>query len=93
MRVNRLQKVLETAHSKLASVATDGLGKSGRRMLDAVLGGQEDPEILAELARGRLQAKLPELRKALDGRVRPHHQGLLTRILAPIDFLEESLSQ
>ncbi len=91
--VNRLQKVLETANIKLASVATDVLGKSGRSMLDALLGGQEDPEILAELARGRLRAKLPDLRKALDGRVRPHHQVLLTRILAHIDFLEESQEQ
>ena len=91
--VNRLQKVLETANSKLASVATDVLGKSGRSMLDALLGGQDDPELLAELARGRLRAKLADLRKALDGRVQPHHRVLLMRILAHIDFLEESLAQ
>jgi transposase len=91
--VNRLQKVLETANVKLSSVATDVLGKSGRSMLDALLGGQDDPEMLAELARGRLRAKLPDLRKALDGRVQPHHRVLLTRILAHIDFLEESLAQ
>ena len=58
--VNRLQKVLETANLKLASVATDVLGKSGRSMLDAILGGQDDPELLAELARGRLRAKLAD---------------------------------
>src|SRR5258708_32692135 len=91
--VNRLQKVLETANIKLASVATDVLGKSGRSMLDALLGGQEGPEILAELARGRLRAKLPDLRNERDGRVRPHHEVLLTRILAHIDFLEESQEQ
>jgi transposase len=91
--VNRLQKVLETANVKLAAVATDVLGKSGRSMLDALLGGQDDPELLAELARGRLRAKLPDLRKALDGRVQPHHRVLLTRILAHVDFLEESLAQ
>jgi len=91
--VNRLQKVLETANVKLAAVATDVLGKSGRSMLDALLGGQEDPEVLAELARGRLRAKLPALRKALDGRVHSHHRVLLTHILAHIDFLEESLAQ
>jgi len=84
--VNRLQKVLETANVKLASVATDVLGKSGRSMLDAILGGQDDPETLAELARGRLRAKLPDLRLALDGRVQPHHRVLLTRILAHIDL-------
>ncbi len=91
--VNRLQKVLETANIKLASVATDVLGKSGRSMLEALLGGQTDVEVLAELARGRLRAKLPDLRKALDGRVQPHHRVLLTRILAHIDFLEESLAE
>lgn len=78
---------------KLAAVATDVLGKSGRSMLDALLGGQSNPELLAELARGRLRAKLLELRRALDGRMQPHHRVLLTRILAPIDFLEESLAQ
>jgi transposase len=91
--VNRLQKVLETANIKLAAVATDVLGKSGRSMLDALLGGQQDAEVLAELAQGRLRAKLPALRKALDGRVQPHHRTLLVRILAHIDFLEESLAQ
>jgi len=55
--------------------------------------GRHDPETLAELARGRLRAKLPDLRLALDGRVQPHHRVLLTRILAHIDFLEESLAQ
>lgn len=91
--VNRLQKVLETANIKLASVATDVLGKSGRSMLETLLGGQNDPEMLAELARGRMRPKIPELRKALDGRVQPHHRLLLTRLLAHIDFLEESLAQ
>jgi transposase len=91
--IRRLQKVLETANIKLASVATDVLGKSGRSMLDAILGGQDDPEVLAELARGRMRAKLSDLRKALDGRVQLHHRVLLTRILAHVDFLEESLAQ
>jgi transposase len=91
--INRLQKVLEGANIKLAAVATDILGKSGRLMLDALVGGAQDAEALAELARGRLRAKLPELRLALEGRVQPHHRFLLTRILAHIDFLEESLAQ
>ncbi len=89
--INRLQKVLETANLKLGSVATDVLGKSGRDMLNAVLHGEGDPETLAALARGRLRAKLPDLRLALEGRVQPHHRFLLTRILAHIDFLEESI--
>ena len=89
--VNRLQKVLETANLKLASVASDVLGKSGRDMLDALVGGERDPLVLADLARGRLRAKLPELRLALDGRLRPHQTFLIQQILAHIDFLEQSL--
>lgn len=89
--VNRLQKVLETANLKLASVATDVMGKSGRDILDALVGGERDPEVLADLARGRLRHKLPDLRLALDGRLRPHQTLLLQQILAHIDFLEQSL--
>ena len=88
---NRLQKVLEMANLKLAVVATNVLGKSGRAMLDAILGEQQDPEVLAELARGRLRSKLADLQQALDGRVQPYHRILITRILAHIDFLEQSL--
>jgi transposase len=89
--VNRLQKVLEGANIKLAAVATDILGKSGRQMVEALVGGDQDAEALAELARGRLRAKLPALRLALEGRVQLHHRFLLKRILAHIDFLEESI--
>ena len=90
---NRLHKTLEGANVKLAAVATDILGVSGRDMLAALLGGEQDPEVLAELARGRLRAKLPALRRALAGRVRPHHLVLIGQILAHIDFLEESIAQ
>jgi transposase len=89
---NRLQKVLETANIKLAAVATDVLGVSGRQMLVALLGGEQDAEALAELARGRLREKLPLLRRALVGRVQPYHRILIERILAHIDFLEESIA-
>src|SRR5712692_316758 len=91
--INRLQKVLETANIKLSSVATDVLGKSGRDMLDALIKGGQDPDALAELARGRLRAKLPDLRLALEGRVEPHHQFLLQQILAHTDFLEQSIEK
>lgn len=60
--VQRLQKVLETANIKLASVASDVLGKSGKAMIEALLAGVSDAEQLAELAQGRLRAKLPALR-------------------------------
>jgi transposase len=91
--VNRLQKTLEGANIKLAAVATDVLGVSGREMLAALLGGEVDPTVLAELARGRLRAKLPALRQALTGRVQVHHRVLLAQLLAHIDFLEESIAQ
>lgn len=90
---NRLQKVLETANLKLAAVATDILGKSGRAMLEAILQGTTNASVLADLAQGRLRKKLPQLREALEGQVEPHHQLLLRHILAHIDFLEESLAQ
>ncbi len=89
---NRLQKVLETANIKLAMVATNVLGVSGRQMLAALLGGEQDAEVLAELARGRLREKLPLLRRALVGRVRPYHLVLIDRILAHVAFLEESIA-
>jgi len=87
--VNRLVRLLEDAGIKLASVATDVMGVSGRAMLAALLQGQSDPAALADLARGVLRRKLPALREALQGRFRPHHAFLLTQILSKIEFLEE----
>jgi transposase len=90
---NRLQKALEGANLKLGDVASDVLGVSGRAMLEALLGGEQDPEALAELARGRLRAKLPELRQALLGRVQPHHLVLVRALLAHVDFLEDAIAR
>jgi transposase len=89
--VNRVQKLLEGANIKLAAVATDVLGVSGRRMLEALVAGQSDPAVLAELAKGRLRNKLPELRQALTGVVGEHHRYLLAQQLAHIDFLDEQI--
>ncbi len=91
--INRLQKVLESANLKLAAVATDILGKSGRDMLDALVDGQEDPEVLAALARGRLRPKIPELQRALEGRVKAHHRFLIEQILSHIDFLDQAIAR
>lgn len=91
--VNRLQKLLEGANIKLASVVTDVLGKSGRAMLEAVVSGQSDAEELAELARGSLRKKIPQLQKALTGLVQPHHRFLVGQILTHIDFLEAAIAQ
>lgn len=76
--VNRLQKFLETANIKLSSIATDIMGVSGRAMLEALTAGSTDPEALSNLAKGRLHKKLPELRKALEGRFRSHHRFTVT---------------
>lgn len=91
--VNRLQKVLEDANLKLAGVATDVMGKSGRVMLEAILAGATDPEQLAELAKGRLRKKLPQLKQALNGRVREHHRFLLVEQLSHIDYLDEAIGR
>jgi len=91
--VNRLCKVLEDAGIKLSSVASDVMGASGRAMLDALLQGTTDPTVLADLARGRLRKKLPDLRRALQGRFRRHHAFLVEQILAKIDFLDETLDR
>jgi transposase len=88
---NRLHKVLQDAGIKLASVATNILGVSGRAMLEALVGGTTTPEVLAELARGKLRAKLPALREALAGRFRPHHAFLVTQALAHLDYLDEAI--
>jgi transposase len=85
----RIQKVLEDANIKLASVATDVLGVSGRDMLRALIAGETDPAKLAELARRKLRAKLPALRLALAGRVTEHHRFLLQLHLEHVEQLEE----
>jgi transposase len=92
-QVNRLHKLLETANLKLGAVASDILGKSGRDMLDAIVAGVADPTVLAELARGRLRAKLPTLRAALEGRVHAQQRLLLRHLLVHIDFLEAQLDE
>lgn len=89
--VNRLQKLLETANIKLSSVASDVMGVSGRAMLDALISGSTDPEVLANLARGKLRKKLPLLQQALEGRFRPHHRFLLGQILSHLDYLDEAI--
>ena len=77
---SRIQKVLEEANVKLASVATNTLGKSGRAMLEDIITGEDYPEHLACLALGHLRVKIPQLRLALEGKIRPHHRFLLRRL-------------
>ena len=89
--VNRLQKVLEDANIKLASVASDVVGASGRAILNELVSGNTDPHLMAELAKGRLREKRDLLEKALSGRVNPHHRFMLAQHLSHIDFLDEAI--
>jgi transposase len=88
---NRLHKVLEDAGLKLAAVATDILGASGRAMLEALVAGTTDAAVLADLARGSLRRKLPRLRQALQGRFRPHHAFLVSRLLADLEHFDAAV--
>jgi transposase len=89
----RLDKILQDAGVKLSSVASDVLGRSGRDMLDALVAGSRDPEILAELARGQLRRKLPALQAALTGRFGAHHALLVSEVLSLLDYLDESIER
>jgi transposase len=91
--VNRLQKTLEGANLKLAAVATNVLGQSGRAILTALVGGTTDPAVLADLAVGKLRAKLPQLERALAGQVGPHQRFLLARQLAHLDDLDALIEE
>ena len=88
---NRLHKALEDTGIKLDCVASDILGASGRAMLNALVAGTTDPEVLADLAKGKLRHKIPALREALQGRFDAHHALLIGAILAHIDFLNEQI--
>jgi transposase len=91
--INRLQKVLEGANIKLAVVTKDLMGVSAREMVQALVDGGDDAATMAELARGRLRAKLPQLEQALTGRMGPHQRFLLAQQLAHIDALDEQIEQ
>jgi transposase len=91
--VNRLHKALEDAGIKLDCVAADVMGKSGRDMLDALVAGTTDPEVLAQFARRQMRKKIPRLREALEGHFDAHHAVWIGAILAHIDFLDEHIDR
>ena len=91
--INRVQKVLEDANIKLASVTKKVLGVSGRAILEQLLAGETDGVVLAQLARGRLRAKMAELAPALEGAMQDHHRFLLERQLALFDFLSQQIDE
>jgi transposase len=90
---NRIHKVLEDANIKLGAVASDILGKSGRAMLRSLIHGELDSGKLAELAEGRLRAKIPELRLALEGHFSDHHRFLVEHLLGHLDELERHVEE
>jgi transposase len=89
----RLHKSLEDTGIKLDCVASDILGASGRAMLDALVSGTTNPEVLADLAKGKLRKKLPALREALEGRFDAQHALIVSQILAHIDYLDEAIDR
>jgi transposase len=89
--VNRIQKLLEGANIKLAAVASDIMGMSGRAMLNAIVSGETDPVVMAALAKGKLCSKRDQLIAALEGRVRPHQRFILAELLCQLDSLEETI--
>lgn len=91
--VNRLHKALEDAGVKLDCVASDILGKSGRDMLDALVAGERDPDVLANLARRQMRKKIPALTEVLEGRFEAHHALWIGAILAHIDFLDQQIER
>jgi transposase len=91
--INRGQKLLEDANIKLATVASDIMGVSGRAILAALLTGHADPETLAELAKGRRRRKRDQLTKALEGRVKPHHRFVLTELWCQIDGVDGTIAR
>lgn len=91
--VRRVQGVLEDANIKLAGLATDVMGVSGRAILEALLAGHTDPATLAELAKGKLRKKRDKLEQALSGRVSDHHRLLLMTHLEIVDALDEAIGR
>ena len=90
--VNRVQKVLEDANIKLASVASNVLGKSGREMIEAMIAGVSDAQAMAAMARQRLRKKIPQLKAALEGKVNEHHRFMLKQLLKQVDDLDKQVA-
>jgi transposase len=90
---NRIHKILQDTNLKLSSVATDILGKTGRTILGALIAGERNPEVLAEMALGRMRKKIPQLKRALQGHVTEHHVFMLTHLLHHLDYLAGQIAE
>ena len=89
---NRVEKLLEDAQIKLSVVVSDMFGVSGREMLAALIGGESNPQVLAQMARTRMRTKIPQLQEAFVGHFTDHHRFLLTKMLARIDALDVDIA-
>jgi transposase len=90
--IQRLEKVLQDAGIKLTSVASKVLTQSGRAMIEALIAGERDPAVTADLAKGKMRPKIPALTEALDGHFGAHHAIAARRILGHLDFLDETIA-
>lgn len=90
--INRIEKTLEDPNLKLGVVASDVVGASGRAILEAILQGETDPVALAELAKGTLRNKIPQLKLALEGKITGHHRFILQQWLDMLDFLDRKIA-
>ena len=90
---NRVLAILEDTNIKLSSVASDTFGKSGRAMIDALIAGHRDPKALAQMAKGILKRKIPQLELALEGSFTEHHAFLIQVSLSVIDLLDKQIAE
>ena len=89
---NRVEKLLEDAQIKLSVVASDIFGVSGRDMMAALIAGERNPQVLAQMARSRMRTKIPQLEEAFAGYFTDHHRFLLAKMLARIDALDADIA-
>lgn len=90
--LQRLEKVLQDAGIKLTSVASSVWSLSSREMIEAMIAGERDPKVLAQMAKSRLRAKLPELEEAFSGHFGSHHAVVCRQIIDHVDFLDRSIA-
>ncbi len=90
--IQRLEKVLQDAGIKLSSVASGIWSKSSKAIIEAMIAGERDPKVLAQMAKSRMRAKIPQLQEALSGHFGPHHAVVCRRVIEHIDFLDQSIA-
>jgi transposase len=90
--IQRLEKVLQDAGIKLSSVASGVWSKSSKEIIEAMIAGERDPKVLAQMAKCRMRAKIPQLEEALSGHFGPHHAVVCRQVIEHIDFLDQAIA-